>query len=163
MPSPVGVRDPLSEWFDTPARRLIRRAYANRGQWVGVYLAPPTIVQRAYAARLGIYDLYERDRWGEQRWVRAYKRAVYYNLKKHGFSDAPRWDQNRVSAWPAVALQWETGRRVMRANWPGRRWAIRVRLHDGGSSARKAAQAKPASQQWVGTGRQSTADDHDWV
>lgn len=161
---PAGVRrDPLSEWFDTAARRLIRRAYANRGQWVGVYLAPPTVLQRAYAARLGIYDLYERDRWGEQRWVRAYKRSVYYNLKKHGFSDAPRWDQTRVSAWPAVALEWQTGKRVILKGWPTRRWAIRVRLHDGGSAARRAAERKPASEQWVGTGRQSTIDDRDWV
>lgn len=163
MPSPVGLRDPLSEWFDTPARRLIRRAYANRGQWVGVYLAPPTITQRAYAARLGIYDLYERDRWGEQRWVRAYKRSVYWQLKKHGYSDAFRPGEYRASPWPAVALEWQTGRRVTRANWPGRRWAIRVRLHDGGSAASRAARAKPAAERWVGTGRQSTIDDHDWA
>lgn len=158
----AATRDPLSEWFDTPARRLIRRAYARRGQWTGVYLAPPTITQRAYAARLGIYDLYERDRWGEQRWVRAYKRAVYYQLKKHGYADGFRPDQFRASPWPAVALEWQTGRRVLRSGWPSRRWAIRVRLHDGGASARRAALAKPASERWVGTGRQSTADDHDW-
>lgn len=158
----AATRDPLSEWFDTAARRLIRRAYNRRGQWVGVYLAPPTVLQRAYAARLGIYDLYERDRWGEQRWVRAYKRSVYWNLKKHGFHDEPRWNQFRASAWPAVALEWQTGNRVQRAGWPTRRWAIRVRLHDGGSAARRAAEAKPASEQWIGTSRQSTADDHDW-
>jgi hypothetical protein len=160
MPSPVGVRDPLSKWFDSAARRLIRRAYNNRGNWVGVYLAPPTITQRAYAARLGIYNLYERDRWGEQRWVRAYKRSVYYQLKKHGWADAPRWSEVRESPWPAVALEWQTGQRVLRSGWPARRWAIRVRLHDGGSAASRAGRAK--SDSWVGTGRQSTIDDHDW-
>jgi hypothetical protein len=162
MPTPVGTRDPLSEWFDVAARRLIRRAYANRGVWTGVYLAPPTPLQRAHAARLGIYNLYERDRWGEQRWVRAYKRAVYYQLKKHGWADVPRWDETRISAWPAVALEWQTGQRVIRSNWPARRWAIRVRLHDGGSAAATAARAKPAGEQWVGTSRQSGPDDHDW-
>lgn len=160
MAGPGMQRDPLSEWFDTPARRLIRRAYANRGQWVGVYLAPPTVLQRAYAARLGIYDLYERDRWGEQRWVRAYKRAVYYQLKKHGWHDAPRWGEVRESPWPGVALEWQTGQRVTRRGWPTRRWAIRVRLHDGGAAASRAGRAKADS--WVRTGRQSTVDDHDW-
>ena len=157
---PRATRDPLSEWFDPAARRLIRRAYDRRGQWTGVYLAPPTITQRAYAARIGIYDLYERDRWGEQRWVRAYKRSVYYQLKKHGYADGPRWGEERLSGWPAVALEWQTGQRVARANWTGRRWAIRVKLHPGGSSASKAGKAK--SDSWVGTGRQSTVDDHDW-
>lgn len=156
------TRDPLSEWFDGAARKLITRAYKRRGEWVGVYLAPPTLDQRARAAMLGIYDLYERDRWGEVRWVRAFKRAVYYQLKQHGWSDAPRWDQERVSEWPAVALEWETGKRVTRRNWLDRRWAIRVRLHDGGPAARRAAQAKAAGQQWEGTDRQSTMNDHDW-
>jgi hypothetical protein len=157
---PRATRDPLSVWFDPAARRLIRRAYNRRGQWTGVYLAPPSITQRAYAARLGIYDLYERDRWGEQRWVRAYKRSVYYQLKKHGYADGPRWGEERLSGWPAVALEWQTGQRVTRASWAGRRWAIRVKLHPGGSSASRAGKAK--SDSWVGTGRQSTVDDHDW-
>lgn len=156
------TRDPLSEWFDPAARRLIRRAYARRGQWVGVYLAPPTLEQRARAAVLGVWDLYERDRWGEQRWVRAYKRAVYWQLRMHGWHDGPRFAETRASPWPAVALEWQTGRRVTRANWAGRRWAIRVRLHDGGQAAARAAAARPASEQWVGTARQSTVDDHDW-
>jgi len=156
----VATRDPLSEWFDPAARRLIERAYAHRETWCGVYLAPPTLTQRAYAARLGIYDLGERDRWGEQRWVRAYKRAVYYQLKKHGFADGFRPDVFRASPWPGVALEWETGKRVLKAGWPTRRWAIRVRLHKGGGAARRAAERKGDT--WVGTGRQSTIEDHDW-
>ena len=159
---PPSRRDPLSEWFDPAARKLITRAYAQRGQWVGVYLAPPTPLQRAHAARLGIYNLTERDRWGEQRWVRAFKRSVYYQLKKHGWSDAPRWDDVRSSPWPGVALEWETGKRVLKAGWPSRRWAIRVRIHQGGAAARKAVQAKRGERQWVGTGLQSTQADHDW-
>jgi hypothetical protein len=158
----MSARDPLSVLFDGAARNLITRAYANKGQWTGVFLAPPSIAQRQYAARLGIYDLAARDRWGEPRWVRAYKRAVYYQLKRHGWRDGPRWGEARVSKWPAVALEWETGKLVYRAGWPSRRRAIRVRLHPGGAAARKATAAKPASEQWVGTGRQSTPADRDW-
>jgi hypothetical protein len=156
------TRDPLSEWFDPAARRLLERAYANRGQWTGVYLAPPTPLQRAHAARMGFYDLYERDRWGEQRWVRAFKRSVYYQLKKHGWHDAPRWNEVRASGWPAVSLQWETGRRVLRSGGPSRRWAIRVKVDQGGSAAARAARAKPEREQWAGTSRQSTVADRDW-
>ena len=155
-------RDPLSEWFDAAARRYLERAYANRDSWTGIYLAPPSVAQRAAAARLGIWDLGARDRWGEVRWVRAFKRSVYYQLKKHGWHDGPRWSETRVSAWPAVALEWETGRRVLKSGWPSRRWAIRVRLHDGGVAAQRAADRLPASERWVGTDRQSTAADHDW-
>jgi hypothetical protein len=156
------TRDPLSEWFDPAARRLIRRAYARRGEWVGVYLAPPSTLERAYAARLGVFDLYERDRWGEQRWVRAYKRAVYWNLTKHGFSDSFRPREERSSPWPGVSLEWETGKRIARANWPGRRWAIRVRLHDSGAAARAAVDRLPASERWADTPQRSTIDDREW-
>ena len=156
------TRDPLSEWFDPAARRLIERAYANRGQWTGVYLAPPTPLQRAHASRMGFYDLAERDRWGEQRWVRAFKRSVYYQLKKHGWHDAPRWTETRASGWPGVSLQWETGQRVLKRGWPSRRWAIRVKVDAGGSAAARAARAKPAGEQWVGAARQSTPADRDW-
>jgi hypothetical protein len=156
------TRDPLSEWFDGAARNLISRAYDNRGQWTGVYLASPTPVQRAHAALLGVYDLNERDRWGERRWVRAYKRSVYYQLKRHGFADAPRWEQTRVSVWPAVALEWETGQLIRKQGWPVRRRAIRVRLHDGGKAARRAVDRFPDSRRWSGTELQSTQADHDW-
>lgn len=152
-------RDPISEWFDRAARRLIRRAYARRGEWVGVYLPPPTPLERAYAAREGVYSLYERDRWGEVRWVRAYKRAVYYQLRKHGFADGPHWDRELVADWPPVSLEWQTGRRVMRSGWPARRWAIRVRLHNYGQAA---AAATPRGEQWIGTDRQYSIDDQDW-
>jgi len=155
-------RDPLSEWFDPAARRLLTRAYNNRGQWTGVFLSPPTLEQRARAAQLGIWDLYERDRWGEQRWVRAFKRAVYYQLHHHGFSDRPRWDEERTSPWPGVALQWETGQRVIRRGWPTRRWAIRVTVHDKSGAKYRAESRRVYAQYGPGSGKQSTADDHDW-
>ena len=144
----AATRDPLSEWFDPAARRLITRAYKRRGQWTGVFLAPPSITQRAYAARLGIYDLYERDRWGEQRWVRAYKRSVYYQLGKHGYADGPRWGEERLSGWPAVALEWQTGQRVARANWAGRdtrRSTGRAGHTHGGSAAWRPGQTTPTA------------------
>lgn len=156
------TRDPLSEWFDAAARKLIRRAYARRGEWVGVYLAPPSPLERAYAARMGIYNLYERDRWGEQRWVRAYKRAVYWNLTKHGYSDAFRPGEFRASPWPGVSLEWETGKRIARANWAGRRWAIRVRLHESGAAARAAVERLPPAERWVESEQRSAIDDREW-
>src|SRR5215475_7592528 len=43
-------RDPVSELFDTGARRLLARAYdAPRGQWVGTVVADPTLRHRTLA------------------------------------------------------------------------------------------------------------------
>jgi hypothetical protein len=154
------TRDPISEWFDPAAVRLLRRAYANREQWTGVYLAPPTIEQRMSAGAEGIWDLGERDRWGEVRWVRAFKRSVYWHLKHFGYHDGLHLGQRRTSAWPAVALEWETGDRVLRAGWPTRRWAIRVAVHDRGTASYR--RAVDEGKYWPGTGLQSTPADRDW-
>lgn len=159
-------RDPVSEWFDPAARRLLERAYKNQGEWTGQYLAPPS--PRALA-RLALYGVnpYARDRWGEVRWVRAYKRAVYYQLKKHGTASGMNYGQVRASPWPARSLEWQTGARVMREGWPSRRWAIRVRVHPTGAAASRAAREKvKGSQRWIVNGRvtdrQSTPADRDY-
>jgi hypothetical protein len=153
-------RDPVSEWFDDAARQLLERAYRNQGQWTGQYLAPPS--PRA-AARLALYGVnpYSRDRWREVRWVRAYKRAVYYQLKKHGTATGMDYGRFRASPWPARSLEWQTGARIQKAGWPQRRWALRVRIHPTGAAASRAAREKVARRQrWIidgrVTGRQST-------
>jgi hypothetical protein len=157
-------RDPVSKWFDAAALRYLERVYAAGGEWTGIYLAPPAAAQRARLEAAGI-DPMERDRWGEYRWVRAFKRAVYFNLKKYGYADGMRPGVMRASAWPAKSLEWETGKRVMRAGWPARRWAIRARLHPTGEPARKAAAEKvPDRLRWIDktghvTDRQSTVAD----
>lgn len=163
----MGNRDPLSEWFDAAARRLLERAYAHRGQWTGIYLAPPSIAHQISAAALGFLDLWERDRWGEIRWVRAFKRSVFWNHKTYGYSSDFRAGQPRAADHAGTSLEWQTGQRVYKAGWPSRRWAIRVRVHPGGTAAHQAAAAIPASRRWVdpagrATSRQSTAADHDW-
>lgn len=150
-------------WFDAAARQLLERAYRNQGQWTGQYLAPPSPRALARFAAAGV-NPYGRDRWGEVRWVRAYKRAVYYQLKKHGYRDGMRYDTVRASPWPVKSLEWETGKRVLRSGWPSRRWALRVRLHPTGAAASRAAREKiPDSRRWVVNGRvtelQSTPGD----
>ena len=171
MPPYASRRDPLSEWFDGKSRELLRRAYARREQWTGSYLAPPTPEQRARASLMGIYNLYERDRWGEVRWVRAYKRSVYYQMKRHGSADAfrpghtrmelnPATGKERPAKWPGAALEWETVGRASRPGWLGRGWEIRVSVHSRGTASYRAAVA--SSTYWPGSGLQSTADDHDW-
>jgi hypothetical protein len=161
----MSQRDPVSVWFDAAAVRYLERAYARPGEWVGIYLAPPTVTQRGRLAFLVPgYDPGERDKWGEYRWVRAFKRAVYFQLKHYGYSDGMRPGQERNSPWPAKSLEWETGKRVLKAGWPARRWAIRVRLHPTGAAASKAAREKiPDSKRWIIGGevteRQSTPAD----
>ena|SRR5690242_13973591 len=129
-------RDPVSVWFDAAAVRFLERAYRRQGEWAGIYLAPPTQAQLQRLARM--YPDYEplaRDRWGEYRWVRAFKRSVFWNMKKFGYSDGLRPGQYRNSDWPARSIEWETGKRVLKQGWPARRWAIRMRIHPTGYAA----------------------------
>ena len=163
----MATRDPLSVLFDPAARRLLERAYANRGSWTGVFVAQPTVRQRAYAASLGIFDLRERDRWGEPRWVRAFKRSTYWNLRYYGRSDRIDFSERRAAAGYnspfAVSLIWDTGQLILRKGWPSRRWAVRVMLEDGGSAARAAVErGRSPEPRWVGTSRQSGLADRDW-
>jgi hypothetical protein len=161
-------RDPVSEWFDAPSRALLHRVYARQGEWVGQYLAPPSARARARLALLGI-DPWERDRWGEVRWVRAFKRSVYFNLKKHGYADGMHYGRERLSDWPTKSLEWQTGARVRKQGWPQARWAIRLRLHPTGASAHRAALVIPDRDRWIDkpTGRanerQSTTADREWL
>lgn len=146
-------RDPVSEWFDAAARQLLERAYKNQGEWTGQYLAPPSPRALARLAAMGT-NPYSRDIWGEVRWVRAYKRAVYYQLKKHGHLAGMRYDAARTSPWPARSLEWQTGARIRKSGWPSRRWALRVRIHPTGAAASRAAREKvPESQRWIINGR----------
>jgi hypothetical protein len=146
-------RDPVSEWFDAAARQLLERAYRNQGAWTGQYLAPPSPRAIARLALMGV-NPYGRDRWGEVRWVRAYKRAVYFQLKKHGTAAGMDYARYRTSPWPARSLEWQTGARIQKAGWPQRRWALRVRIHPTGRAAHLAAQEKtPDRERWIVGGR----------
>jgi hypothetical protein len=141
---PLATRDPLSPQFDGKARALIRRADARREQWTGSHLAAPTIEQRARASLMGVWNLYEIDRWGEARWVRAYKRAVYYQLR---------------ADWPGIALEWN---RTARSARGGFRWLIQVRAHAKSSGAYQREAARVLAEYGPGSGKHSSIDDHDW-
>ena len=161
-------RDPVSKWFDASAVDFLARAYRDQGQWVSQYLAPPSRRARGALAVMG-EDWQARDRWGEVRWVRAFKRSVYYQLRVHGYAGELRLGESRVSPWPGMSLEWETGRRVTKPGWPQARWAIRIRLHPTGAAANRAARKIPGDQRWIdpATGRatelQSTLADRPWA
>jgi hypothetical protein len=149
----MAERDPVSVWFDPAARQFLERAYAVQGQWAGQYLAPPSRRAAATLMVMGV-DPYERDRWGEVRWVRAFKRSVYYQLGLYGTAGGMSYGRERASDWPARSLEWQTGARVLKPGWPARRWALRARLHPTGRAASAAAREKvPASRRWVVNGR----------
>jgi hypothetical protein len=164
-------RDPVSKWFDPAAVRLIARAYAARGEWAGVYVGPPTAMQWVQLGYLQV-NPWERDRWGEQRWIRALKRSVYWHVCNFGGVSELR-DVPNVGAftggWHApVRVQWETGQLVRKAGWPTRRRAVRIRLHAGGSvTSRIGKTTTPKGKRWVddrgaATARASTPEDRDW-
>jgi hypothetical protein len=148
----MAERDPVSTWFDGAARQFLERAYKAQGEWAGQYLAPPSRRALATLAVMGV-NPYEVDRWGEVRWVRAYKRSVYYQLGLYGTARGMNYGRERVGDWPARSLEWQTGQRVLRSGWPSRRWALRVRLHPTGRAASEAARKIPQARRWVVNGR----------
>ena len=165
-------RDPLSVRFDLPARRLVERAYANRGNWTLGFIPPPGPKARAWMASQGI-NPYERDRWGELRFIRSYKRACFWLIKWYGGLSGLRGSRNTASGgkqshWGApVRAQWETGIRVSDEDDPHfGQWAVRLRIWVRGADT--AAAGRRARDPWIDpvtgrpTFRQSLPDDRDW-
>ena len=151
---------------------MIARAYAVRGSWAGDFLAPPGPRARAWARAQGI-DLMERDRWGELRYIRAFKRSVFWQLNKYGGVAGLRGQVNTGAfsgGWRApVRGQWETGVRVERPEWQTFRWAVRFRIHPGGSVTSRIGLQRAArlGDNWMDadghpTFRQSTPEDRDY-
>jgi hypothetical protein len=166
-------RDPLSVRFDSRAVDLVRRAYAVKGSWAGDFLPPPGPRAMAWARREGI-DLYGRDRWGELRYIRAYKRSVFWWLGHYGGVTGLRGEPNTGAfsgnGWVApVRGEWQTGVRVERPEWAGARWAVRFRIHPQGSKTSKLGRDRAIrlGENWIdadghATFRQSTPDDRDY-
>lgn len=148
-PVPPYQRDPLSEWFDGAAADWLARAYRRPGKWEVTYLAPPTAHRRLIARQLGETDLDKVDRWGEKRWTRAYKRAVYHNHKNYGYAESFRPGETRAAPAAATALKWETGKLVRKAGWPTRRLELRIMIVPGGDAATEAAAAVPAAKRYT--------------
>lgn len=140
--------------FDTGARRLLARAYARPGQWVGTRVAIPDPRTARHLASIGI-QWAGPDRPSAQagrglnartRWVRGFVRALYYQHKNMSASGGGWRDTARKVPRHAGAIEIEVGRAMaQRAGLPAGR-AVRVRFHGrGGQVARRAAAARPDS------------------
>jgi hypothetical protein len=147
------TRDPLAVRFDLPARRLITAAYDGLGDWAGWVLPPPGPNARAWMRSQGIAP-YERDRWGELRYVRAFKRSVYWQVKWYGGLYGLRGDRNTASGgagshWGApVRVAWQTGRQLEPA--PGQAlgaWAVRIKIVPPGGATEAIGRA--SRERWI--------------
>lgn len=138
-------RDPISEWFDAAALQWLVRAYRHPGRWEPTYLAPPSPARRLQAAALGEYDLGAVDRWGEIRWVRAFKRSVYHQHKLYGYASGMRPGDPRAADTAATALRWETRGLLRKTGWPTRRRELALMIVMDTGAAMEAAAARPAA------------------
>lgn len=170
----VYTRDPLAQRFDALSRRLIDAAYADKGEWAGFILPPPGPRARIWMTAHGIQP-YQRDRWGELRYVRAFKRSVFWQVKWYGGVTGLRGTRNTASGgakshWGApVRVEWQTGRLV---DLPGSYLAgqaVRIRIWDNTDKTRRTGHARAIrlGENWIdadGTPneRQSTPDDRAW-
>jgi hypothetical protein len=110
----VYKRDPVSVAFDASAARLLRRAHANQGKWVGTYIQNPGLGWELAARRGNLARLLGPDTapGGEARtrWMRGFVRSLYYIHKHHYWEsrgvDLSEW---RLSPNWAGTLRYETG------------------------------------------------------
>jgi hypothetical protein len=170
MPYAGATRDPVSEQFDAKARRLLARAYANRGSWQQDWLADPGIRSRSRFLALGI-NVDGPDPLppgggvdAKTRWARGFVRAVYYQHKWYSGGRGGEWRKDRrTSARNTGGLRIEVGRHVVaspqfdprhpeRGGLPPRR-RVRVQLAAGGK-AKTAAVARLSNKDriWTDTG-----------
>ncbi len=160
---PAAERDPVSQWWDGAARRLLARAYAGRGSWVATRLVDPSPRQVARARSLGI-DLAGPDPVralpgrgvnARDRWSRAFVRAVYFQHRWYSGKPGGGWrEARRASPRSASAIEVELGRRVPgRGLIPAGR-AVRVRTRPGGGAAYRAVGRKPETERiWGNDGQ----------
>lgn len=149
----------MSILLDRGARDLLARAYARPGVWQGTRLAAPTLRHQVWARQQGI-EPYQRDRWGLQRWPRAFKRAIYYQHKWYyrpgrGLLASRRMTENRT-----LALQVQIGKRGFFGGESG--WPVRVRTRPGGLTAARAVAARPSASYVENDQLQSTFADRDY-
>lgn len=148
-------RDPVSEWFDSAARRLLARAYARPGVWIGTRVADPAPRHLARLASLGISAtdgdpvnrLPGRGVNARDRWTRGFVRSIYYQHKWYSGKPGGGWrGQKRTVARDAAAIEIEVGRRVVARGEliPAGR-AVRVRVRRGGGQAMRAVRRMPDS------------------
>ena len=160
-------RDPLSVLLDAGARRLLERAYASPGTWVGTRLADPGMRARTFAASRGInpdgpdnpsaQGGRSRRTDAQTRWGRAFVRAVYYQHRWYSGGGTRGWrSDRRTTPRDTGGLRFEVGRHLPASPQfdpanpgaggfpPGR--AVRLRLERGGAAKLRAVQRLPDSQ-----------------
>ena len=146
-------RDPVSVMFDRGARRLLSRAYARPGQWVGTRVAIPDARTARHLASLGIQWAGPdrpsahggRGLDARTRWVRGFVRALYYQHKN--YSGGGGWrDSKRAVPRHSGAIEIQVGRAMAAAAGAPAGRAVRVRFHTaGGQAAKDAAQRRSDS------------------
>jgi hypothetical protein len=149
------TRDPVSEWFDGSARRLLGRAYARPEIWIGTRVADPAPRHLARLAALGIsatagdpvQALPGRGINARDRWTRGFVRAVYYQHKWYSGRPGGGWrGAKRTVPRSASALEVQVGRRVVpRGELIPAGRAVRVRVRRGGDQAYRAVRRMPDS------------------
>ena len=162
------TRDPVSLLFDSPARRLLDKAYASPHTWVQVWLPDPTIRQRTRFVGVVRGDLLGPDPLpkgggldAKSRWARGFVRALYYQHRNYSPARGSSVWARRRSPRNTYGLRVEVGRHVPgspqfdpahpdRGGFPPRR-RVRVMMAAGGK-AKDAAVARLAykDRAWVG-------------
>lgn len=167
-------RDPVSELFDEPARRLLARAYARPGQWVQTRLADPRPQHMAWAAGHGISLLAGdnastasgRHANARSRWARGFVRAVFYQHRWH-YAAGGFTDRRRTAANDAGAIQFEVGRRIAPVGVLPAGRMIRIMCRGGGGQALAAVQSLPDAERIYDdagnrAGRWADPEGRDW-
>lgn len=167
-------RDPVSELFDDPARRLLARAYAQPGTWVQTRLANPTPRHIAWAAGLGL-NLLAGDNAStasgshydaRSRWARGFVRAVYHQHRWH-YAGGQFAEARRTAPNDASAIRVEVGRRIAAAGVIPAGRMIRVVSRTGGGQALAVVQAMGDDERIYDdngnpAGRWSDPEGRDW-
>lgn len=151
------ARDPVSELFDGPARRLLERAYAQPGQWTSTRLANPSASHVAWAAGMGINvlgaDPAQTDSGAHlnarSAWARAFVRAVYHQHRWYFRRGRLGSMRNAVPA-TSRAVRFQVGRLqpALGVIPAGRQVSIMVMT--GGQAARRAVRGLPESHRIYG-------------
>jgi hypothetical protein len=152
------ARDPISEHFDGAAADLLRRAYAQRGQWAAAWVPNPSAEWREWALANGWGRLLGPDDapggQARTRWCRAFIRSVWDRNRKYMTSHGLDLDQE-PRPWgirPPWSLDYRVGTRLAEVYGPGgggliaRKAEIRLLTQ---AEARKFAAEIPAGKRWI--------------
>lgn len=145
-------RDPASVLLDTAAQRLLMRAYARPGQWVGTRLAVPDRRTERYLAAQGIQwaardQPSAKSRTGglnaRTRWARAFVRAIYFQHNWYsGGGRAGFRAERRREERHSGAIKIEVGRAIGAGDGRPAGRAVRIKFFPRGGQVAAAAAAR---------------------